>query len=99
MGKAICEKHGAHVGVLACPHVTDAVRANTQAPVEQRKVVWDIMSFAPLPGVLCSDCIEAFGVDPDEVNLLVTDEDLSRLPEASPICSVCLAQYRKLIFE
>jgi hypothetical protein len=95
MGKVICDKHGAQVGVLACPHVSEALRANSQAPVEQRKVVWDIMSFAPLNGVLCSGCIEAFGIDPDEVNLLVTDADSSRLPEVAPVCGVCLAEYRK----
>jgi hypothetical protein len=95
MGKVICERHGAHVGVLACPHVSEAVRAKTLVPVGQGNVVLDVHTFAPLRAVLCSGCIEAFGIDPDEVNLLVTDEDFNRLPEAAPICGGCLAEYRK----
>jgi hypothetical protein len=96
----ICNKHGRQNGALACRHVEEAVWTKTRGPVEFRKVTQNYMGDDTklLASLLCSECIHAFGIDPEKILPLLDkdDEHFRSFPDIAPICAQCLAEYQKV---
>ena len=50
-----------------------------------------------LPSLLCSDCIEAFSIDPEKILPIEEgDEESKKFPYVAPICAQCLTEYQKV---
>jgi hypothetical protein len=92
----LCARHGRQASTLVCPHVREAVCAESQDLLEYEKVIQDFPLGRPFPYLICAACIQAYGIDPGKVVLCPMDDaEAEKFPDVQPICKECLREFQE----
>ena len=92
MGKIVCERHGAHPGILCCDHVREAVsKSQPIFSIDRYRVA--LSEDHLLEHLICVECAMRFSLSPQDPISEDVWEDEKRFPNVCPVCVACYSQW------